>query len=293
VLKTIHLRVVFIVGAIIVIAAGSYGGYRYWKLHQESILLKADLARTQNEKSDLAQKLEAEQSKNKDLAGVLRLEQDKNNLFEKQISEISGAIGSLQKLNGLDQELLLKYSKVYFLSENYAPTQLAAIDPQYLYDKNKPQQLHVEVAPFFQRMLVAAAQEGIVLKTVSAFRSFYEQISVKLGHQTTYGSGANQFSADQGYSEHQLGTTVDVTAEGLQGVSLDFEKKPEYQWLIANAYKFGFILSYPKNNTYYHFEPWHWRFVGTTLATKLHNDNKYFYELTQREINPLLISIFD
>ncbi|PJC82708.1 hypothetical protein CO006_02150, partial [Candidatus Roizmanbacteria bacterium CG_4_8_14_3_um_filter_35_14] len=60
-----------------------------------------------------------------------------------------------------------------------------------------------------------------------------------------------------------------------------------------NAYKYGFILSYPKQNTYYQFEPWHWRFVGMTLATKLHDTNQYFYNLAQREIDLYLISIFD
>ncbi|MEK7495870.1 MAG: D-alanyl-D-alanine carboxypeptidase family protein, partial [Patescibacteria group bacterium] len=64
-------------------------------------------------------------------------------------------------------------------------------------------------------------------------------------------------------------------------------------WLTENAYKYGFILSYPKQNTYYRFEPWHWRFVGVALATKLHDGNKYFYDLSQREIDQYLVSIFD
>ena len=40
-------------------------------------------------------------------------------------------------------------------------------------------------------------------------------------------------------------------------------------------------------------EPWHWRFVGVALATRLHNENKSFYDLTQREIDAYLVSIFD
>jgi len=134
---------------------------------------------------------------------------------------------------------------------------------------------------------------NIDLKIVSAYRSFYDQLVTKISYKTLYGSGANQFSADQGYSEHQLGTTIDFTTAKLDGLSLQFENQDAYAWLRGNAYKFGFVLSYPKNNSYYQYEPWHWRFVGIALATKLHDENKNFYDLTQREIDQYLISLFD
>ena len=108
-----------------------------------------------------------------------------------------------------------------------------------------------------------------------------------------YGSGANKFSADQGYSEHQLGTTVDFTTPDIGAGFSKFETTAAYTWLTDNAYKYGFALSYPKNNAYYQFEPWHWRFVGVELATKLHNDNMYFYDLNQRIIDTYLVYIFD
>jgi len=142
-------------------------------------------------------------------------------------------------------------------------------------------------------MIAAAARDGITLQIISAFRSFYEQASVKYGYKMTYGFGANQFSADQGYSEHQLGTAVDFTTPETKEVFSKFESSTAYKWLTENAYKFGFVLSYPKNNSYYRFEPWHWRFVSTALAAKLREENKYFYELTQREIDAYLITIFD
>jgi len=109
----------------------------------------------------------------------------------------------------------------------------------------------------------------------------------------TYGSGANQFSADQGYSEHQLGTSVDFTIPANGAMFSKFESDPAYSWLVENAHKYGFTLSYPKGNAYYKFEPWHWRFVGVALATHLHNENKYFYDLVQREIDVYLIKLFD
>ena len=80
-----------------------------------------------------------------------------------------------------------------------------------------------------------------------------------------------------------------ATGTGFAG----FDKTPEYAWLLANAYKYGFEISYPQSNTYYEFEPWHWRFVGVALATTLHSRNEYFYDMDQREIDTYLADIFD
>jgi D-alanyl-D-alanine carboxypeptidase len=80
---------------------------------------------------------------------------------------------------------------------------------------------------------------------------------------------------------------------GLGGMLDGFDKTSAYQWMLNNAYKYGFILSYPKNNGYYVFEPWHWRFVGIKLATDLHSQGKNFYDLDQRTIDGYLVSVFD
>lgn len=146
---------------------------------------------------------------------------------------------------------------------------------------------------FLEDMLDAAKDDGIDLKVLSAYRSFDEQISVKQSHTVVYGSGANTFSADQGYSEHQLGTTVDLTTPEINGAYESFADTDAYQWLQKNAYKYGFILSYPEGNAYYVFEPWHWRFVGVDLARDLHRKGDNFYDWDQRKIDEYLIKIFD
>ena len=113
----------------------------------------------------------------------------------------------------------------------------------------------------------------------------------------TYGTGANAFSADQGYSEHQLGTAVDLTTQKdgnrFSDASGGFDSTDGYTWMTQNAYKYGFVLSYPKGNSYYIYEPWHWRFVGVALATRLHNEGKNFYDLDQREIDGYLGLMFN
>ena len=229
---------------------------------------------------------------NANLANWLNSEQSKNEFFAEQISGIQGTVNTLEKLSQTDKELLQKYSKVYFLNEHYVPLNLSVIDKKYTDNKDEVYQIHSNVQAYLDKMLDAAENDNVPMEIVSAYRSFDSQASLKLGYTYTYGSGANQFSADQGYSEHQLGTTVDLTAKDDIPFS-KFDATLVYQWLKNHAHEYGFILSYPKNNRYYQFEPWHWRFVGIKLATHLHDNNQYFYDLDQREIDAYLISIFD
>ncbi|TSC82784.1 MAG: D-alanyl-D-alanine carboxypeptidase family protein [Parcubacteria group bacterium Gr01-1014_20] len=279
--------------AIVVLLA--YGGYRYWEFNESKIFrLEQLLSINQN-------KLLIFEKENTDLTEALHNEQAKNQLYEAQIKnifevvgELSGTVGVLKKLSQTDPELLKKYSKVYFLNEHYTPTRLEIIDSKYIYDKNIPQQIHINAAPFLERMLASASNASVTLKIASAYRSFGTQAVVKSGYKVTYGAGtANQFSAEQGYSEHQLGTALDFNSPETKEVFLGFEKTKNYKWLTENAYQYGFVLSYPPNNIYYQFEPWHWRFVGVALASKLHDENKYFYDLPQRDIDNYLVNIFD
>ena len=139
----------------------------------------------------------------------------------------------------------------------------------------------------------ASTQAGLNLKILSAYRSFGQQAQIKNNYKVTFGTtAANKFSADQGYSEHQLGTTTDFIPT-QNGQTKGFEKTLQYQWLLDNAHRFGFVLSYSKDNSYYVFEPWHWRFVGVKLATMLHDNKLEFYKVDQRQIDNSLINIFD
>jgi LAS superfamily LD-carboxypeptidase LdcB len=148
--------------------------------------------------------------------------------FQGQLSDLSGTVGVLQKLSQTDPELLKKYSKIYFLNENYIPIHLAEIDPQYLSAGTTHFQILAPVWPHLQSLLSAAHDDGVSLLVASAYRSFGDQSSLKATYRVTYGSGANAFSADQGYSEHQLGTAVDFTDKKL-GPNFDaFVKEQPY-----------------------------------------------------------------
>jgi len=283
-----------------VIIGAVYGYFVYQKLQLENRMLAERTAVLDKLGEAATGSLANEKNLNQDLTDAngnlnqsLQTEQSKNQAFSNQIQQLSGTVGQLQKLSQLPPELLKKYSKVYFLNENYVPAPLVNIDPQYLFSTTKEQKFLAPALPYLVRMLQAAGQDGKTLKIVSAYRSFGDQTAVKSGYKVFYGSGANQFSADQGYSEHQLGTAVDLTTPDTDGLYVSLDGTPEYAWLTQNAYKFGFVLSYPKGNGYYQYEPWHWRFVGVALATSVHDQNVHFYDMPQSAIDKFLINIFD
>lgn len=222
-----------------------------------------------------------------------QMELKRNDQLAEQISGLATSVQALDKLSKTDKELLKKYSKVYFLSEHYIPERLATITPEFLYPERENLRIHSAVQNYLEQMLREASSSNHQILIVSAYRSFSEQASLKNGYKINYGSGANKFSADQGYSEHQLGTTVDLSLATLGPTTLNFGETTAYRWLIDNAHRFGFVLSYPPNNLYYQYEPWHWRFVGVALATKLKQEEKYFYNYPQRLIDSYLASIFD
>ncbi len=219
---------------------------------------------------------------------------EQNQAVQEEIGKVSATVGTLDKLSKTDPQLLLKYSKIYFLNEHYVPSSLSVIEPQYTDDKNREFQIHGQVLPYLIKMMDAAKTQGVNILVASAYRSFGTQATLKSSYKVTYGAGtANSFSADQGYSEHQLGTAVDLTTPELGTNFNTFDQTPEYKWMTEHAHEYGFIISYPRSNAYYIYEPWHWRFVGIDLATKLYREGKYFYDYDQRVLSSFLTVLFD
>lgn len=253
----------------------------------------SELALKESVINELSDQLEMTTEELEDTEDRLRGEKERNDDMEDQVRELAGTVSDLDKLSKTDKELLQKYSKVYFLNEHYIPESLREIDNQWKYDEARSHQLHTKVMPFFEDMMEDAKDDGIEIWVTSAYRSFEYQSQLKGAYSVTYGSGANAFSADQGFSEHQLGTTVDFTTRGLNGGLSGFQNTAAYTWLLANAHKYGFTLSYPEGNTYYVYEPWHWRFVGEEMAKDLKSQNAHFYDWEQREIDQYLLHIFD
>ncbi len=293
--------IIFIQLAFLLTVVGSlsaYGEYRHRQLIKQIIINEDNYASTTNELvkkiNTIDAGLTAITDQNVDLRNVVKLTQDKSNSFEEIVGQVNNTALTLDKLSKTDPQLLQKYSKVFFLNEHYIPSKLASIPSQYTFNKSTTYQIHAEVAPHILSMIKAAAQDNATLQVISAYRSFGTQAALKSSYKVTYGAGtANSFSADQGYSEHQLGTTLDFTTPAVGDTFDNFDGTLEYKWLQSNAHLYGFILSYPQTNTYYQYEPWHWRYVGIDLATRLHRDGKNFYDVDQRFINDYLSVIFD
>lgn len=291
--------------AAIIAAAGGLFGYAFFTMHElsDSIdALSTRLASTTAEAGKLSQDLATLRSQTSGLSSSLSSTQQSVSAVQNQVGGVEQTLGTvstnvntLQKLVTTDPELLKKYSKVYFLNENYTPAHLTAIPQAYVYSNTKPEQFLSEAWPFLKAMLDGAKADGITIYVASGYRSFGTQETLKSEYVVEYGAGtANAFSADQGYSEHQLGTAVDLITTGLDGELTDaFDGTEAFQWLTQNAYRYGFEMSYPQDNPYYVYEPWHWRFVGIKLATYLHANNLEFYNMDQRAIDAYLSDLFD
>lgn len=126
----------------------------------------------------------------------------------------------------------------------------------------------------FQKMKNEASEDGISIQIISGYRSFQKQKSIYENYVSRDGKEkADTYSARAGHSEHQTGLAFD-----LNSLSTSFANTKEGIWLHHNAHRFGFILRYPegkKEETGYMYEPWHFRYVGVELATKLYNQGDW------------------
>lgn len=286
----IPLSTYILSGALILSIAGGVISYNMTQTRYDAIIKGL-----QNEIASSTQVLDSLTYEKTELLQKVAEKEQEIVTLDKKYKRADQKADDLKKIIETDKELLQKYSKVFFLNENYTPEKLEAIPFEFVSNPEKTLEFHAEALNSLEDMLNDALDDDITLKVLSAYRSFDTQSALKSSYKVTYGAGtANAFSAEQGYSEHQLGTTVDLTTT-LMGSSLStsFENTDAFEWLTEHAYRYGFILSYPKGNTYYQYEPWHWRFVGKDLARKLYKENKNFYDLDQRDINEYLGEIFD
>jgi D-alanyl-D-alanine carboxypeptidase len=148
----------------------------------------------------------------------------------------------------------------------YAPADLVEL-PSHLSVKKR--RVRSQVADALEIMAQAAQAEGAKLNVDSGYRSYSTQHNLFYRYAKRDGVlAAERYSARPGQSEHQLGTAVDFGGTN-RDYSDGFADTSQGKWLLANAYKFGFALSYPRGSeeiTGYKYEPWHYRYIGVELA---------------------------
>ena len=144
-------------------------------------------------------------------------------------------------------------NKTYSLPQSYNPNGLTA-----------------ETKAAFAELQAAASADGLSIYSVSDFRSYEAQDTLYNNYVARDGKeAADTFSARPGHSEHQTGLTIDCNYAGDA-----FHDTPEAKWLENNAWKYGFIIRFPKgkeDKTGYKYESWHIRYVGKDMAKKIYD----------------------
>jgi D-alanyl-D-alanine carboxypeptidase len=160
----------------------------------------------------------------------------------------------------------------------YVPTDLVAPEFGKLNANPYGRKLRKEASTAAYKLAMAMKAEGqgsLIIQ--SAYRSYAEQATIHDRQVAKYGLKAGEaLAARPGYSEHQTGWAMDVSArnQGCQ-IRVCFGQTKAGIWLAQNAYKYGFIIRYPNYATPvtgYQYEPWHLRYVGKGLARVMHDD---------------------
>jgi len=178
----------------------------------------------------------------------------------------------------LSKNMYTLVNKYNYLNKDFVPNNLVNVTKDYARDKAQL----VDVAyDNFVKMADAARLENLTIKVTTGYRSYNFQSTLYNNYVKADGvKNADTYSARPGYSEHQLGYSADLT--NAKNVSFsNFENTEEYKWLQENAYKYGFIMRYPKDKEYitgYIFESWHYRYVGINIATYIYENNITYEE---------------
>ncbi len=164
-------------------------------------------------------------------------------------------------------------NKFYKLSENYEPSDLVYIDGT--------RQMRKEAAEEYKKLQKDANEAGLKIEPRSGYRSYKTQVSTYNYWVSTNGkSVADASSARAGHSEHQTGLVMDVINRAHKEATGENVSEADAAWLRENSHKYGFIVRFPKgktNITGYIHEPWHLRYLGKDLATKVY-ESKLTYD---------------
>ncbi len=135
-------------------------------------------------------------------------------------------------------------------------------------------EVHIDMRDSLLKMREEAKKDGIYLVFLSGYRSINLQNDIFYSLKSIRNQEAAErarVSAPPGYSEHSTGFAIDIgdATQREKDFETDFENTDAFRWLIKNASKFHFKLSFNKDNKYIDYEPWHWRYEGSIEALKV------------------------
>ncbi len=178
----------------------------------------------------------------------------------------------------MDLDVTVLVNKEHILDKDYVPLEMYVVDENennfhQFKDASLKPMLRSDIKEYVDKLINDAQELGLPIIVDSGYRSFKYQQVVLDALIKEKGDEAFKLVALPGASEHQTGLAIDF-AYYENGIYNDDVKENDKEaiWLKNNAWKYGFILRYPKgkeNVTGYNFEPWHFRFVGLKLAKYL------------------------
>ena len=135
-------------------------------------------------------------------------------------------------------------------------------------------EVHIDMRDSLLKMREEAKKDGIYLVFLSGYRSINLQKDIFYSLKSIRNQEAAErarVSAPPGYSEHSTGFAIDIgdATQRETDFETQFENTKAFRWLIKNAAKFHFKLSFNKDNKYIDYEPWHWRYEGSIDALKI------------------------
>ncbi len=135
-------------------------------------------------------------------------------------------------------------------------------------------EVHIDMRDSLLNMRSEAKKDGIYLVFLSGYRSINLQNEIFYSLKSLRNQEAAErarVSAPPGYSEHSTGFAIDIgdATQRETDFETEFENTDAFKWLIKNAAKFHFKLSFTKDNKYIDYEPWHWRYEGSIEALKV------------------------
>ncbi len=188
-------------------------------------------------------------------------------------------------------DLLVLVNKEYKLPSTYAPKDLVKASNSGI-RRGESYYLRNILISDLTYMINDAKSQGIDLSIVSGYRSYQTQVDTynkwlsKNNNNVEY---VDTFSARPGHSQHQLGTAIDFSSSEIgDKLSDSFDNTKASKWLAVNAYKYGFVISFPKGYesiTGYKFESWHYRYIGKTYSSEIVN-SELILELYLEGYNP-------
>lgn len=171
------------------------------------------------------------------------------------------------------------------LPDGYVPQNLSVPKVQLRLDTTAEQmKIRSDITAPVEAMFTAAREKNISLLFASGYRSESYQRQLYNSYVAKDGqAAADRYSAKPGTSEHQTGLAFDVCEAGTNcDLEISFGATKAGKWIAQNASKFGFIVRYQKGKesiTGYQYEPWHLRYVGTSLASELQKKNQTMEEM--------------